>query len=104
MDYDARYVVASFDHVWTEVYSVSQRKWIHVDPSDNVIDAPLIYEHGWKRDVDYIIAYSRDDIQDVTWRYCSDYEQVCLNLQLGFTNTKTYLFLFLLGEIAARSK
>lgn len=76
LDYDARYVVASFDHVWTEVYSVSQRKWIHVDPSDNVVDAPLIYEHGWKREVDYIIAYSKDDVQDVTWRYTSSYDQV----------------------------
>lgn len=69
--FDARYVLATFDHVWTEVYSVNKKRWIHVDPSDNVLDAPLIYEHGWKRDIDFVIAYSKDDVQDVTWRYTS---------------------------------
>lgn len=61
-----------------QVYSVSKKKWIHVDPSDNVLDSPLIYEHGWKRTIDYVIAYSRDDIQDVTWRYSSDHEKVSI--------------------------
>uniref|UniRef100_A0A1B0DG01 Transglutaminase-like domain-containing protein n=1 Tax=Phlebotomus papatasi TaxID=29031 RepID=A0A1B0DG01_PHLPP len=76
MGYEARYVAATFDHVWTEVYSVTQKRWIHVDPSDNVVDAPLMYQHGWKRNVDYIIAHSNDDVQDVTWRYCNDHSQV----------------------------
>lgn len=35
-----------------------------------------MYEHGWKRDINYIIAYSRDDVQDVTWRYSSNHNQV----------------------------
>lgn len=76
LGYDARFVLATFDHVWTEVYSINRNKWIHVDPSDNVVDAPLIYEYGWKRTIDYIIAYSRDDVQDVTWRYSSHHEMV----------------------------
>uniref|UniRef100_A0A1B0CRQ6 Peptide-N(4)-(N-acetyl-beta-glucosaminyl)asparagine amidase n=1 Tax=Lutzomyia longipalpis TaxID=7200 RepID=A0A1B0CRQ6_LUTLO len=76
LGYDARYVVATFDHVWTEVYSTTQKRWIHVDPSDSVVDAPLMYQHGWKRNVDYVIAHSKDDIQDVTWRYCNDHTQL----------------------------
>lgn len=36
-----------------------QKRWLHIDPSDNVVDAPLMYQHGWKRDVDYVIAFSR---------------------------------------------
>ncbi|XP_055701462.1 peptide-N(4)-(N-acetyl-beta-glucosaminyl)asparagine amidase isoform X2 [Phlebotomus papatasi] len=76
LGYEARYVAATFDHVWTEVYSVTQKRWIHVDPSDNVVDAPLMYQHGWKRNVDYIIAHSKDDVQDVTWRYCNDHSQL----------------------------
>lgn len=67
-----------------KVYSVAQKKWIHVDPSDNIIDAPLIYEHGWKRDIDFIIAYSKDDIQDVTWRYVTNFEKVPIETNQSF--------------------
>lgn len=59
-----------------QVYSVNKKKWIHIDPSDNVIDAPLTYEHGWKRKIDYVFAFSHDDIQDVTWRYSSKHDEV----------------------------
>ncbi|XP_055920485.1 peptide-N(4)-(N-acetyl-beta-glucosaminyl)asparagine amidase [Eupeodes corollae] len=76
LDYDARLVYSFFDHVWTEVYSEGQLRWLHVDPSENVVDSPLMYQHGWKRDIDYVIAYSRDDIQDVTWRYTNNHKDV----------------------------
>ncbi|XP_053965850.1 peptide-N(4)-(N-acetyl-beta-glucosaminyl)asparagine amidase [Anastrepha ludens] len=75
LDYDARLVSPRFDHVWTEVYSESQMRWLHVDPSDNVVDSPLMYQHGWKRSIDYIFAYSCDEIQDVTWRYANNHKQ-----------------------------
>ncbi|XP_055389982.1 peptide-N(4)-(N-acetyl-beta-glucosaminyl)asparagine amidase [Condylostylus longicornis] len=76
LNYDTRHVVATFDHVWTEVYSFAQKRWIHIDPSDNVLDAPLMYQHGWKRKIDYVLAYSRDDIQDVTWRYTNNHKDI----------------------------
>lgn len=76
LDYDARLVYSFFDHVWTEVYSESQLRWLHVDPSENVVDSPLMYQHGWKREIDYVIAYSKDNIQDVTWRYTSNHQEV----------------------------
>ncbi|KAH8390257.1 hypothetical protein KR200_010687 [Drosophila serrata] len=76
LDYDARIVHSHFDHVWTEVYSDAQMRWLHVDPSDNVVDSPLMYQHGWKRSIDYILAYSRDDVQDVTWRYTNDHQKI----------------------------
>lgn len=78
MGFAARLVVATFDHVWTEVYSVAQKRWLHVDPSDNVIDAPLMYQHGWKRSVDYVMAYSKDDVQDVTHRYANNHDEVSI--------------------------
>lgn len=34
-----------------------------------------MYQHGWKRQVDYIIAFSHEDIQDVTWRYTNNHEE-----------------------------
>ncbi|XP_011196371.2 peptide-N(4)-(N-acetyl-beta-glucosaminyl)asparagine amidase isoform X2 [Zeugodacus cucurbitae] len=75
LEYDARLVLSRFDHVWTEVYSESQARWLHVDPSDNVVDSPLMYQHGWKRPIDYVLAYSCDDMQDVTWRYVNNHKQ-----------------------------
>lgn len=55
------------------MFSEAQNRWIHIDPSDNVVDAPLMYQHGWKRQVDYVIAFSNEDIQDVTWRYTNNH-------------------------------
>lgn len=58
---------------------MAQKRWIHVDPSDNIVDAPLMYQHGWKRDVVYVMAFSRDDFQDVTWKYHSDHQKLLSN-------------------------
>lgn len=41
-----------------------------------------MYQYGWKRDIDYIVAFSRDDLQDVTWKYCADHGRVS-HLELG---------------------
>lgn len=58
---------------------MAQKRWIHVDPSDNIVDAPLMYQCGWKRNISYIIAYSRDDIQDVTWKYYNNHQGLLKN-------------------------
>lgn len=76
LGYEARFVFSTGDHVWTEVYSARKRRWIHVDPCENAIDSPLMYEHGWKKGISYVFAFSREDVQDVTWRYSNQHPLV----------------------------
>ncbi|KAG8189121.1 hypothetical protein JTE90_028660 [Oedothorax gibbosus] len=76
LEYDVRLVYDFNDHVWCEVYSQARNKWTHCDPCENTYDKPLLYELGWKKRITYVIAFSPTEVQDVTWRYTTDFDKV----------------------------
>lgn len=41
---EARYVMDWTDHVWTEVWSEAQGRWLHADSCENRADHPMMYE------------------------------------------------------------
>eukprot|EP00210_Caulerpa_lentillifera_P008855 g8449.t1 len=76
LELDVRFVLDWADHVWTEYFSMNKGRWIHVDCCEAIMDKPLLYETGWGKKQEYVIAVHRYGITDVTQRYTQNWNEV----------------------------
>jgi len=72
--YDVRYISDFTDHVWVEVWSNRMSKWIHVDGCEGATGANSMYEHGWGKKLNYILAFLPEHVADVTKRYTRKFD------------------------------
>lgn len=75
---DGRMVHDWTDHVWVEVWCDRERRWVHADACEDIMDEPLLYEKGWGKKLTYVIATAKHCMVDVTKRYTLDFDaQTC---------------------------
>ncbi|XP_048499166.1 peptide-N(4)-(N-acetyl-beta-glucosaminyl)asparagine amidase isoform X2 [Beta vulgaris subsp. vulgaris] len=74
--YESRLILDFTDHVWTECFSHHLGRWMHLDPCEGIYDNPLLYEKGWNKKLNYVIAIAKDGVYDVTKRYTRKWHEV----------------------------
>lgn len=75
-----RYVMDWTDHVWVEFITTAAdghtTRIVHLDPCENAVDSPLMYESGWGKKLNLIVAVNHEMVVDVTRRYTRNWDQV----------------------------
>lgn len=72
--YEVRFVVTDTHYKWLEVYSETQKRWIHCDPALGLFDSPLSYELTWGPFFRTCIALGTNgEFFDVSRRYTRNY-------------------------------
>jgi hypothetical protein len=80
LGWEARYVLDFTDHVWIEVQIPKGKHgvWLHADPSEGVLDSPLMYETGWGKQLTMIFAFTPWTVEHITHKYTDNYAATVL--------------------------
>jgi hypothetical protein len=70
--YRSRIILDMSDHVWSEIWDSRTNRWVHVDPSERIIDDPLMYGRDWKKTLVNVYAFENGKMEDVTKNYKVD--------------------------------
>ena len=57
MGFEVRHITDWTDHVWVEVYSDAQQRWIHCDKDEN-----YLYERAMSKKLTYIMAFNYEEV------------------------------------------
>lgn len=76
VDCPIRYVWNHEDHVWCEYYSRHLKRWIHLDPCENVSDEPMLYCENWGKKMSWVIGIGYDYVVDLSDKYISAEKQI----------------------------
>ena len=70
--------VIYFINRYMKLSGETDSRWVHVDPCEGIYNAPLTYQVGWNKKIDYVMGVTliTGDIQDITWRYTNDFRTV----------------------------
>lgn len=85
LGYKARYILDFTDHVWLEVQlpgADGEAQWVHADPSEGVLDNPLMYEKGWGKKLTMVFAFTPSGVEHVTRRYTAHYGQTVIRRRI----------------------
>ena len=96
MGFEVRKVSTVYeDHIWVELYSEAQKRWIHYDPCENQHDMPLVYELGWKKELSYVVAVQADLVSDVSKKYSVQHQKLALNQATKAVRYDEYIGIYL---------
>ena len=77
LNIETRIVHDFLDHCWNE--AIMDGKWVHIDSTLKYpisLDHPHYYEQNWGKKYEYVLAFSKHAVEDVTQRYTQNWDAV----------------------------
>ena len=75
MGFEVRHITDWTDHVWVEVYSDAQQRWIHCDSDEN-----YLYERAMNKKLTYIMAFNYEEVFCMLSSYLRTFAQNFSNI------------------------
>jgi peptide-N4-(N-acetyl-beta-glucosaminyl)asparagine amidase len=79
LEIKARIVHDFLDHCWNEAMLSQDGEWIHIDSTLDYpisLNHPYYYEENWRKEYEYVLAFSADRVEDATQRYTLQWEAI----------------------------